>query len=489
MLAGLDEFRYLTVPNAPLYRRVMRYFFEQYLSQRSTLPPEDALEALAAEGILLDLEEVLGVLDQLVDWGNLGRRRDPRRVATLRDYARRRDLYYATPRGLAIEQFLDNGLDAAQDSVTVSAGIVAGILSRLEQLQTLLQAAQPDPEAIESLWVELFRQFSDLSGDLRSLGMNLERRLSLEALAEFLDYKDVVRSYIERLSRELAGSGRRIRLLLQGFSPTQRSTLVALVARVQAGRLTVSAGVVDEGKARERVSAEWAALVGWFGREVGRGDGLEYALESLRSAMRRVLDYVDAVHRTRELGLGRAGELEALARQLDAISNPLQAREQLSRYLGLFAALHPSYDQEDRTAPDPWQQAVATITLHPVQKGRIAAPPSAGVGQTRPEARAAAREATKAFRAKERALLELFKNGRVVLNGLELPNVELLRDLLRYIERGPGTTIGPEGQPIRVEFTSEPALVQGPDWSLWLERGVVLHLLKPEDLALESGHA
>lgn len=461
MLTGLEEFRYLTAPNAPLYRRVMRYFFEQYLSQRSTLPPEDVLEVLAAEGTPLGLEEALGVLDQLVEWGNLGRRRDPRRVATLRDYARRRDLYYATPRGLAIEQFLDSGLDAAQDSVTVSAGVVAGMLQRLEQLQTLLQAAQPDLEAIEVLWRELFRQFADLSSDLRSLGVNLERRLSLEALAEFLDYKDVVRAYIERLSRELAGSGRRIRQLLQGFSPTQESTLATLVARVQAGRLTVSAGVVDEGKARERVNADWAALKGWFGREVGQGDGLEYALESLRSAMRRVLDYVDAVHRTRELGLGRAGELEALARQLDTISNPLQAREQLSRYLGLFAALHPSYDQEDRTAPDPWQQAVATITLHPVQKGRIATPPGASVGQTRPEARAAAREAAKAFRAKERALLALFNNGRIVLDGLELSSVELLRDLLHYLERGSAIAIGPEGRPIRVEWTTEPAWYGG----------------------------
>lgn len=89
--------------------------------------------------------------------GNLGKRRDTRRVTTLSEYARRRDLYHATPRGLAIEAFLDAGLDAAEDSVTVSAGVVAAIERRLSELTTLLQQPTLAVDAIDSLWGQVHK--------------------------------------------------------------------------------------------------------------------------------------------------------------------------------------------------------------------------------------------------------------------------------------------------------------------------------------------
>lgn len=486
MFGALSEFSYLTAPKAELYRRVMRFFYEQHLAQRGALPPEDVAAAVGGAGYTLDV--CLLDLEQLLAWGNLGKRRDPRRVASLAEYARRRDLYYATNRALAIEGFLEGGLDAAEDAVTVGVGVVANIEARVQALEVLLDGAgdpnsdpMSDAEEIETLWYELNRDFLALSGDARNLAVNLERRLSLEDLGDFLDFKDAVRAYVERLARELAGPGRRVRARLAGWSPARRERFVLTAARARSGRLTVGAGVVDASRARTTLAREFAAFEGWFARPAREGDGLEYAVEALRGAVARVLAYVDAVHRTRELGLGRAGALADLARELEGEADPARARELLSAQLHLFAGLHPAGDVPQGPVSDPWREPVERVTLTPVVRGKQAATPSALVGRTSPEARAAAREALRQHRERQKALLALFNNsgGELYLADLELPDVEMLRDVLGWLDAGNlGPAAGPEGRLIEVKPSDDPARVRGADWQLWLERGATLRLLE-----------
>ncbi len=482
MFGALSEFSYLTAPKAELYRRVMRFFYEQHLAQRGALPPEDVAAAVGGAGYTLDA--CLLDLEQLLAWGNLGKRRDPRRVASLAEYARRRDLYYATNRALAIEGFLETGLDAAEDAVTVGVGVVANIEARVQALEVLLDEAgadqAADAEEIETLWYELNRDFLALSGDARNLAVNLERRLSLEDLGDFLDFKDAVRAYVERLARELAGPGRRVRGRLAEWGAARRERFILTAARARSGRLTVGANLVDASRARATLAREFAAFEGWFSRPAREGDGLEYAVEALRGAVARVLAYVDAVHRTRELGLGRAGALADLARELEGEEDPARARELLSAQLHLFAGLHAGGDVPPEPAADPWREPIETVTLTPVVRGKLAATPSASVGRTSPEARAAAREALRKHRERQKALLALFKNagGELHLADLELPDVEMLRDVLSWLDAGSlGPAAGPEGRLIEVQPTDDPAQVRGADWHLWLERGATLRLL------------
>ena len=341
MLGTIREFSYLTAQKTSVYRQIMRFFYLEHLSQRSTIPPESVLESLLEAGeVGYDLEQCLIDLDALVEWGNLGRRRDQRRVASLTEYSRRRDLYYGSARGLSIEGFLEGGLDANEDAVTVSAGVVVGIEERLKMLEALLEE-DTALEEIELLWREVHRYFLDLSGDARMLSANLERKLSLDDLDDFLDFKDVVKGYVERLARELSGAGRRIRSILEAIPEYRSQRLFEAVTKVRSGLMTQTAGVVGASKARNLVQREFNAMNDWFARAAREGDGLEYAIETLRSAISKVLAFVDAIHRTRELGLGRAGELATLAENLASLEDAIEARDQLGRYVHLFAALHP----------------------------------------------------------------------------------------------------------------------------------------------------
>lgn len=485
MFGSLTEFNYLSAQKVRVYRRVMRFFLDQHLVQRSTIPPEDVLEMLVSSGEVhgYDLEQMILDLESLVSWGNLGRRRDPRRVSTLKEYARRRDLYFATARGLAIEGFLQNGLDAGEDAVMVAPNVLAGLEERLRLLEELLESGVAEDE-VELLWFEAHRAFVDVSGDVRGLASNLERRLLLEEREVFLEFKDVVRGFVERLSKELSGAGRRVRARLLEFDRAglaRADRLAEVVGRVRSGRLTVSAGVVSASDASRRARREFEAMRDWFTRTEAEGDGLEYAIFALRGAVARVLAYVDAVHRTRELGLGRAGEFVQLAERLMGFEDMLFARFELAQFLRLTAPLHASGDAPLERAGAAWLEPLEPVELHPVQRGRAANRATASVGETSREARAAASQARKGYRDRQKHLLELFRaaGGELRLDGLNLPDLESLHEVLGYLERAwDGVSAGPDGHLLEVALEDAPATISGQDWILHLERGARLRLLE-----------
>ena len=342
-------------------------------------------------------------------------------------------------------------------------------------------------EELDTAWTSFQRDFAALSGDVRSLTLNLERKLSLEDLTDFLEFKDAVRSYVERLSNELAGPGRRLRDTLVAVPPERQAALLGQLASVRSGRLTRDAAVLNADQAARVVQREWAALLGWLTRPAGQGDGLEYGIQALRGAVSRVLAFVDAVHRTRELGTGRAAELSALAARLGALDDVLLAREELSQALSLSAPLHAPESFEREGVRHSWLEPVEPVTLRPVTRGRETERVSAAVRDTSPEARQAARSALHAHREHEAALLALFgETNSFELTALEVGDDALVAELLNWLsaafhashEASPVVTVpGPAGHQVRIHLLNTPAVLATPSGTLWLEQGAKLELV------------
>ncbi len=217
----------------------------------------------------------------------------------------------------------------------------------------------------------------------------------------------------------------------------------------------------------------------WFARAAQDGDGLEFAIAALRGAVTRVLSFIDALHRTRELGLGRAGAFSSLALSLQEALDPLESRVTLVQTLGLNAPLHAIGDalNQDSAA---WSNGLEPVELFPVTRGKIAARATAQLRQVSSEAKAAASEAQLAYQQRQKKLLALFEThgGTLSLDGLTLPDIESLHDLMGYLERAyMGVTAGPEGHLLEVKLKETSAEVRGMDWTLLLERGAQLTLV------------
>ena len=72
-LEPIDETSYLSVPNAPVYRQIMRCFYREYEKMNFQLYKEDVLELLKKEEQFSDytMEQLVLDLDALVKWKNL----------------------------------------------------------------------------------------------------------------------------------------------------------------------------------------------------------------------------------------------------------------------------------------------------------------------------------------------------------------------------------------------------------------------------------
>ena len=69
----INETSYLSVPNAPTYRKIMRLFYREYEKMHFQLYKEDILELLRQEEEFSDyaMEQLMQDLDQRVKWKNL----------------------------------------------------------------------------------------------------------------------------------------------------------------------------------------------------------------------------------------------------------------------------------------------------------------------------------------------------------------------------------------------------------------------------------
>ena len=109
--SGPAPFAHLAVPNAALYRQVMRAFLVAKERFAVHLRPEDVYAALDAGSRSADVEAVVKALDSLVGWGNLRADPDHARVTAVEDFYRRRFIYQLTRAGEATEAALGTNGD------------------------------------------------------------------------------------------------------------------------------------------------------------------------------------------------------------------------------------------------------------------------------------------------------------------------------------------------------------------------------------------
>lgn len=84
-LEQINETSYLSVPNAPIYRKIMRCFYREYEKMNFQLYKEDIFQLLKKEGTFdnYTMEQLMLDLDALVKWKNLTPIQDPGRVYTI----------------------------------------------------------------------------------------------------------------------------------------------------------------------------------------------------------------------------------------------------------------------------------------------------------------------------------------------------------------------------------------------------------------------
>ena len=299
-----QPFTHLSVPNADLYRSLLRTFARAKERFIVHLRPED----VAAE-LRIDADEQLTqALEQLVVWGNLRADVDTSRVTTVEDFHRKRSLYQLTAAGQAAEQAIAFYEEAIGRRGQLQSVALADIADRLRSLQVLAADHDPDPAKIHLLLLSVAERFSSLADNAQAFMSALRRAIDFSDgdVDGFLAYKERLIDYINRFIADLANSGAQIAVLLGELEAAGHERLLELAARREAADAVPEGADAAESLARAEKQAldawrnRWRGLDDWFtSRDAGHPSQARLLRQAAVTAIKQLIDAVGLLNERR----------------------------------------------------------------------------------------------------------------------------------------------------------------------------------------------
>lgn len=489
LLKKVPEAAYLTADNAPRYRPIMRYFYQQHGLHRFFLTGEEVREFYRAQVDPAYTDDLADQdLSQLVEWGALSAEQDRSRVRTVDEWLRRRLRYQITPYGIAFERLLVELEEAHGSGGSLDPTNLDSLWHRLTELNAalILETIQPDSQEylqrVRRLWLDAYGYFDRIGKDAADYlaAMQRSRPDDLNEVEKFLAYKDVLVQYLGSFLNSLADYSEKIQARLSEWQ--RRGVLPHLVSLLVLHDTTYTVdpdGLPPEIEAtRSHFQQQVDAMAEWF-RRSGGADGLR---RTTADAIEMVVRQTQRMMEHRRYGMSRRRELEELARCFAACRELDQAERLAGLVFGTASPRHLLGSLEAHAMSDRqpvWTAKAMEIPLGRIKRGRHAKARSAPMRDVTLEQQAALIEEMER-RHQETALWDrLFARGDVNLGELTLTDAALRGRLLELVGRclsAPDhTTLASDGSRIRLlpPSTDSVGELTSPDGVLYVPRFIL----------------
>lgn len=302
---GYGPFAYLSAPNAPIYRRVMRVLLAEKERFAVHVRPDQVRAAVATDGGTPVADEaVVDALEKLAQpaWGNLLAFPDSSRVTALEDFYRRRMLYQLSREGEAAERALAQYDVALGSRGALQSVALEDIVALLSSLKEDVGAGASDGAADEARVHQAMRglrdRFVELAENAVAFMGSIQRTVDLHDadVEAFLAYKEQLIDYLERFIHDLLTRGAAIAELLGGFSAADVGRLATTAARRES--LDAAPGETEAvlATSRDRWLDQWEGLTNWFVSIPGRESEAKLLRSRARAAIPALLAVVRALH-------------------------------------------------------------------------------------------------------------------------------------------------------------------------------------------------
>lgn len=266
-LEQINETSYLSVPNPPVYRKIMRCFYREYEKMNYKLYKEDIFRLLKKDEAFehYSMEQLVPDLDALVKWKNLTPIQDPGRVYTIADYKNKQYQYTMSEYAVEIER-----LTVRLENIFLESGnLSTNFLVRLEK------SLSETPEMESASLKEVNEWWSMLQEDFKRLNQNYQDYLrdfysgkteQLMKSVEFVVHKDKFIKYLTEFVQEMQRHSHRIeQILIKNISLMEETVLEKVVQ----SELDIPHALLEihgnaEPSIRENVQGKWNSLKNWF---------------------------------------------------------------------------------------------------------------------------------------------------------------------------------------------------------------------------------
>lgn len=266
-LDAIDETSYLSVPNAPVYRRIMRCFYREYEKMHFQLYKEDVYELLRGEEAFSDysMNQLEQDLAALVKWKNLTPIQDPGRVYTIADYKNKQYRYTMSEYAVEIERLTVRLENLFLESGNLSTNFFLRLEKSLSEAEEMEHASLKEVNEWWNMLQEDFKRLNQNYQDyLRDFYSGRADRLMKSV--EFVLHKDKFIKYLNEFIQELQRYSRRIEQTLIKQAPRMEEVVLE---RVVQSELEIPHALLEfhgnaEPSIRENVQGKWESLKNWF---------------------------------------------------------------------------------------------------------------------------------------------------------------------------------------------------------------------------------
>jgi uncharacterized protein (TIGR02677 family) len=312
-LEAINETSYLSVPNASIYRKIMRYFYREYEKMHFQLYKEDVYALLKEENEFTDytMNQLELDLEALVKWKNLTPIQDPGKVYTIADYKNKQYRYTMSEYAVEIERLTVRLENLFMESANLSTNFFVRLEKSLEEAEMMQDASLKEVNEWWNLLQEDFKRLNQNYQDyLRDFYSGKTEHLMKSV--EFVLHKDKFIKYLTDFVQELQHHSKRIEQILERQMSIIEDVILEKV--IQSERDIPHAFLELHGNLepniRENVIGKWNSLKKWFIDTQGRDCESRKVLKITNNIIRSIIQNAALIVQLQNWGISRKDDYQ-----------------------------------------------------------------------------------------------------------------------------------------------------------------------------------
>jgi len=309
----IQETSYLSVPNAGIYRKIMRYFYREYEKMHFQLYKEDIFQLLKADSDFIDytMNQLETDLTALVKWKNLTPIQDPGKVYTIADYKNKQYRYTMSEYAVEIERLTIRLENIFMESGSLTTNFFARLEKSLEEAEIIKDG---DLKEINEWWNLLQEDFKRLNQNyqdyLRDFYSGKTERLMKSV--EFVLHKDKFIKYLTDFVQELQQRSKRIERILGKQIPIIENVILGKVieSEMNIPRAFLELHGNLEPNIRENIMGKWNSLKRWFLDEEGGECESRKVLKITNDIIRSIIQNAALIVQLQNWGISRKDDYQ-----------------------------------------------------------------------------------------------------------------------------------------------------------------------------------
>lgn len=304
----INETSYLSVQNAPVYRKIMRCFFREYEKMHFQLYKEDIFRLMKEDEAFEEysMEQMIQDLEALVKWKNLTPIQDPGKVYTIADYKNKQYRYTMSEYAVEIERLTVRLENLFFESGNLSTNFFARLEKSLEEIPDMEDAPL---RTVNEWWQMLQEDFKRLNQNyqdyLRDFYSGKSEKL-MKSL-EFMIHKDKFIKYLNEFVQELQRHAKRMEQLLEKNRELMENQILEKVVQSE---LDIPHALLEtngstEPSIGENVFGKWDSLRNWFVDHKGQECEAKKVLKITNDIIRNIIQNAALIVQIQNWGISR----------------------------------------------------------------------------------------------------------------------------------------------------------------------------------------